>query len=176
MKQKNTNDYFEVLRKIQKKPDASQRQIAEELGFSLGKLNYCIKALHKKGLIKLQNFNRQKNKIGYLRYVITPKGISERTKLTIDFMKRKMREYDELKRELEEKIIMWIVAKVDKKNLFNLKKEFSFKLGEGLQIYSPKILLEKFTKKKLIKKEIEILVIISFAFIINLRAQTQLYP
>ena len=102
MKQKNTNDYFEVLRKIQKKPDASQRQIAEELGFSLGKLNYCIKALHKKGLIKLQNFNKQKNKIGYLRYVITPKGISERTKLTIDFMKRKMREYDELKRELEE--------------------------------------------------------------------------
>ncbi len=52
---------------------------------------------------------------------------------------------------------MWIVAKVDKKNLFNLKKEFSFKLGEGLQIYSPKILLEKFAKKKLIKKEIEIL-------------------
>ena len=62
MKQKNTNDYFEVLRKIQKKPDASQRQIAEELGFSLGKLNYCIKALHKKGLIKLKILISKKTK------------------------------------------------------------------------------------------------------------------
>ena len=95
------NDHFEVLRKIQKNKQASQRELAEELGFSLGKLNYCLKALQKKGLVKLQNFQRQPNKINYLQYIITPKGISERTKLTINFMKRKMREYDELKKELK---------------------------------------------------------------------------
>ena len=72
------------------------------MGFSLGKLNYCLKALKKKGFVKLKNFQKKKNKISYLQYVITPKGISERTKLTISFMKRKMAEYDELKEELEE--------------------------------------------------------------------------
>jgi len=94
-------DHFEILRKIQKKKQTSQRELAEELGFSLGKLNYCLKALQKKGLVKLQNFQKQSNKISYLQYIITPKGIAQRTKLTINFMKRKMREYDELKRELK---------------------------------------------------------------------------
>ena len=98
---KNEQDHFEVLRKIQKKPESSQRELAEELGFSLGKLNYCLKSLQEKGFVKLQNFQKQSNKINYLRYVITPKGISERTKLTINFMKRKMKEYDELKKELK---------------------------------------------------------------------------
>ena len=98
---KNDQDHFEVLRKIRRKPESSQRELAEELGFSLGKLNYCLKYLQKKRLIKLQNFQKQSNKINYLRYVITPKGISERTKLTINFMKRKMKEYDDLKKELE---------------------------------------------------------------------------
>ena len=98
---KNEQDHFEVLRRIQKNPDSSQRELAEVLGFSLGKLNYCLKSLQKKGLVKLQNFQKKTNKINYLRYVITPKGISERTKLTINFMKRKMKEYDELKSELE---------------------------------------------------------------------------
>ncbi len=100
---KNEQDHFEVLRRIQKKPDASQRELAQELGFSLGKLNYCLKALQKKGLVKLKNFQKQSNKINYLQYVITPKGIAERTKLTINFMKRKMREYDDLKKELRKK-------------------------------------------------------------------------
>ena len=94
-------DHFEVLKKIQKTPYSSQRKIANELGFSLGKLNYCLKSLQKKGLIKVQNFKKQKNKIKYLRYVLTPKGISERTKLTINFMKRKMNEYDQLRKELK---------------------------------------------------------------------------
>mgnify|MGYP001488898205 CR=1 FL=1 len=98
---KNEQDHFEVLRRIQKKPDASQRELAQQLGFSLGKLNYCLKALQKKGLVKIQNFQKQSNKINYLQYVITPKGISERTKLTINFMKRKMKEYDELKKEIK---------------------------------------------------------------------------
>ena len=99
---KNSQDHFDVLRRIEKNPESSQRELAEKLGFSLGKLNYCLKALQTKGLVKLENFKKQQNKISYLRYVITPKGISERTKLTINFMKRKMKEYDELKNELED--------------------------------------------------------------------------
>ena len=93
-------DHFDVLRKIQKKPKTTQRELAEELGFSLGKLNYCLKALHAKGLIKIQNFKKNTKKINYV-YVLTPQGIAEKTKLTINFMKRKMNEYDELKKELD---------------------------------------------------------------------------
>ena len=99
---KNNSDQFEVLRKIQKKPNSSQRELAEQLGFSLGKLNYCMKALKSKGFVKINNFKKQKNKLKYVQYVLTPKGISERTRLTIDFMKKKMNEYDQLKKELEE--------------------------------------------------------------------------
>ena len=101
MKNTDNIDHLNVLRKIQMKPNTSQRELAKDLGVSLGKLNYCIKELQKKGLIKLENFQNQTNKISYLQYLITPKGIVERTKLTINFMKRKMREYDELKKELK---------------------------------------------------------------------------
>ena len=94
-------DHFEVLRKIKSKPNSSQRELASELGFSLGKLNYCLKSLKEKGLIKIKNFHKNPNKIGYA-YILTPKGISEKTKLTLNFMKRKMKEYDELKKELDE--------------------------------------------------------------------------
>ena len=83
---KNEIDQFEVLRKIEKVKKFSQRELAQELGFSLGKLNYCLKSLQKKGFVKLKNFQKQPNKIRYLKYVITPKGISERTKLTMNFM------------------------------------------------------------------------------------------
>ena len=86
---KNNQDYFEILRRIEKDPKSSQRELAKQLGFSLGKLNYCLKALQGKGLLKIKNFQKQSNKIKYLRYVITPKGISERTKLTINYMKKK---------------------------------------------------------------------------------------
>ena len=96
---KNEQDHFDVLRKIQKKPESSQRELAEELGFSLGKLNYCLKALQNKGLVKIKNFKKNPQKINYI-YILTPKGISEKTKLTIRFMKRKMQEFDELKKEM----------------------------------------------------------------------------
>ena len=98
---KNFQDYFEILRKINKNPEASQRELAKDIGFSLGKLNYCLKELKKKGLIKINNFKKNKNKIQHIQYVITPKGITERTRLTINFMKKKMKEYDELKKELD---------------------------------------------------------------------------
>ncbi len=95
-------DHFNILRKIQQKPKSSQRDLAGELGFSLGKLNYCLKALKNKGFVKVENFKRNPNKLNYV-YVLTPKGIAEKTKLTLNFMKRKIREYDELKKELKGK-------------------------------------------------------------------------
>ena len=99
---KENEDQFAVLRKIQRKPESTQRELAKDLGFSLGKLNYCLKALKNKGLIKINNFSKNPNKINYI-YVLTPKGIAEKTKLTINFMKRKMREYEELKSEINKK-------------------------------------------------------------------------
>ena len=94
-------DHFNVLRKIQNKPNSTQRELAYELGFSLGKLNYCLKALKQKGLVKISNFKKSKKKINYI-YILTPQGISEKTRLTINFMKVKMQEYDELKQEIKE--------------------------------------------------------------------------
>ena len=93
-------DNLDLLRKISKKPQVSQRKLAGELGFSLGKLNYCLNALKKKGLVKIKNFKNNKNKINYI-YVLTPKGIAQKTQLTLNFMKKKMEEYDELKKEIK---------------------------------------------------------------------------
>ena len=98
----DNQDYLNLLRKIKDKPEFSQRDLANDLGFSLGKLNYCLKALKNKGLIKIRNFRKNPNKINYL-YVLTPKGVVEKTKLTINFMDSKMKEYEELKKELKEK-------------------------------------------------------------------------
>ncbi|MDC3043075.1 MarR family EPS-associated transcriptional regulator [Candidatus Pelagibacter sp.] len=95
-------DQFNLLRQINNRPKLSQRQLAKNLGFSLGKLNYCLKALKNKGLVKIKNFEQNPNKINYI-YVLTPKGISKKTKLTINFMKKKLKEYDELKSEIENK-------------------------------------------------------------------------
>lgn len=99
LKSKNNQDYFEVMRRVGNNPELTQRELAKDLGFSLGKLNYCLKALKDKGFIKIKNFKKNPNKINYF-YILTSKGISEKTKLTISFMKRKMIEYDQLKIEL----------------------------------------------------------------------------
>ena len=95
----NNQDYLNILRKIDKKSNVTQRNMASELGISLGKLNYCLIELKKKGLVKIKNFKKNPNKMMYA-YILTPKGISIKTKLTINFMKRKMKEYEELKKEL----------------------------------------------------------------------------
>ena len=102
-KLRDNQDHFNVMREIQKRPQTSQRDLAQQLGFSLGKLNYCLKALRQKGLIKIKNFEKNPDKLNYI-YVLTPKGISEKAKLTINFMKRKMKEYDELKKEMEKNV------------------------------------------------------------------------
>ena len=97
---KDNQDHLNLLRKIKNKPESSQRKLAEELGFSLGKLNYILNSLKNKGLIKMRNFKQNQNKLNYI-YLLTPKGILTKTKLTMNFMKRKMKEYGELKKELE---------------------------------------------------------------------------
>ncbi len=96
-----SQDLFNILRKINKNKQ-SQRKLANELGFSLGKLNYCLRQLKLKGLVKLSNFSKNPNKLNYA-YVLTPRGISEKTKLTLAFMKRKIEEYEELRKEIEDK-------------------------------------------------------------------------
>ena len=96
---KDNPDHFNVLRTIKNKPKSSQRELAEALGFSLGKLNYCLNALKNKGLVKIKNFKKNPNKINYI-YVLTPKGITAKTQLTLNFMKLKMKEYDELRKEV----------------------------------------------------------------------------
>ncbi len=97
---KNSEDHLKVLTKINTEKKVSQRLLSRELGMSLGKINYCLKELKKKGLIKISNFSKSDQKIKYL-YVLTPKGIKEKTKITIKFMKQKMKEYESLKKELE---------------------------------------------------------------------------
>ena len=91
---------FNILRKLDRKPNSSQREMAKDLGLSVGKINYCLKELRKKGLLKLKNFTNNPNKSNYI-YILTPKGVTKKTKMTINFMKRKMLEYDELKQELK---------------------------------------------------------------------------
>ena len=93
-------EHFNILRKIHKNANLSQRDLSSQLGYSLGKVNYCLESLKQKGLIKINNFRKNPNKSNYL-YILTPKGMSEKTKLTFNFMKRKLNEYDELKKELK---------------------------------------------------------------------------
>ena len=99
MNKNSTTDHFEILRKIGKKPQATQRQLAEELGFSLGKLNYCLRELKIKGYVKIRNFKASKKKASYF-YMLTPSGMTMKKNLIVNFMKIKMREYDELKKEI----------------------------------------------------------------------------
>ena len=99
---RENQDEFNVLRKVDSKPESTQRELAKELGFSVGKLNYCLNALKAKGLVKISNFKNNPNKIGYI-YVLTPKGIKKKVELTLNFMKRKIKEYEELKKEIEKK-------------------------------------------------------------------------
>lgn len=97
---KDAEEQLRIIRKIVNKPESSQRQMAVELGFSLGKLNYCLNELKKKGLIKVNNFKKSKKKLSYF-YSLTPSGFKMKRSLTINFMKQKMKEYDELKVEIK---------------------------------------------------------------------------
>jgi EPS-associated MarR family transcriptional regulator len=91
--------YYRVMRLLEENPDLTQRELADKLGVSVGGLNYCLKALIAKGLVKMQHFSSSKNKFGYV-YVLTPRGIVERAALTSRFLKRKKAEYEALKAEI----------------------------------------------------------------------------
>ena len=90
---------LDLLRKIELNPEYTQRELSQEMDVSLGKVNYCIKKLTEKGWIKLTNFKQNPNKVGYA-YLLTPRGIEEKTKLTFSFLKRKIIEYEILKDEI----------------------------------------------------------------------------
>ena len=92
--------HFRILRILQGNPDLTQRELADQLGMSLGGLNYCIKALIDKGCVKMQNFQNSKNKFKYF-YLLTPQGIAEKVTLTSRLLKRKMKEYEALKVEIK---------------------------------------------------------------------------
>jgi EPS-associated MarR family transcriptional regulator len=92
--------YFRVMRILQENPDITQRELADKLGISVGGLNYCLKALMEKGMVKMKNFAKSKNKFGYV-YVLTSTGAAEKAAITHKFLQRKMDEYEALKVEID---------------------------------------------------------------------------
>lgn len=92
---------YQLLKLLEQNPNLNQRELAKAMGISLGKTNYCLNALIEKGLIKIANFKRSKTKTNYA-YYLTPKGIDEKAKVTMQFLKRKQQEYELLVKELEQ--------------------------------------------------------------------------
>lgn len=92
--------HYHVLKLIEKNPSITQRELASELGVSVGKANYCMKALIDKGWVKASNFKNSNKKLAYF-YILTPSGIEQKAKITVNFLKRKMNDYEELKQEIE---------------------------------------------------------------------------
>jgi len=95
----NKDIHLDLLRKLESNPGYTQRELSQEMGVSLGKVNYCIKKLIEKGAVKLINFSRHNNKLHYI-YHLTPKGIEEKSRLTLTFLKVKIEEYEALKKEI----------------------------------------------------------------------------
>jgi EPS-associated MarR family transcriptional regulator len=91
---------YKLLKSIEENPSQSQRELSKSLGISLGKLNYCLKALMDKGLVKANNFRKNPHKTDYL-YLLTPEGVEEKARVTVRFLKRKMQEYEQIKREIK---------------------------------------------------------------------------
>jgi EPS-associated MarR family transcriptional regulator len=100
-KTQHPDTHYKIMDLIEKNPDITQRQLASKLGISLGSMHYCLKALAHKGWVKAGNFKHNPNKSSYL-YLLTSEGISQKSKLAIDFLKRKKQEYQKLKSEIDE--------------------------------------------------------------------------
>ena len=96
----NKQNKYQLLKSLEQDANLTQRQLSKELGISLGKVNYSLKSLIQKGFVKINNFKNSKHKIQY-SYLLTPRGIEEKTKLTIEFLKTKTKEYEALKKEVE---------------------------------------------------------------------------
>jgi EPS-associated MarR family transcriptional regulator len=96
----NKEIHLDLLRKLEEDPNLTQRQLSKEMGVSLGKINYCMQKLIEKGWIKLSSFSKNANKSNY-KYLLTPKGIDQKTRMTFTFLKIKMNEYEMLKKEIK---------------------------------------------------------------------------
>lgn len=99
IKNKKYLEILYLLKKIESNSKITQRKLAKDLGYSLGKLNYCLKSLKAKGMVKVKNFKKNPRKITYA-YLLTPKGVAEKTKITMRYMKLVSKEYDNLKKDL----------------------------------------------------------------------------
>ena len=110
----NKDIHLDLLRKLELNPEFTQRELSQEMGISLGKVNYCMKKLTEKGWVKLINFSRSSNKLGYM-YLLTPKGIEQKAKLTTLFLKRKLDEFEILKDEISQ-------LKLDKKEMASKRR------------------------------------------------------
>ena len=93
--------HYRMLKMLSKEPNISQRDMAKRMGISLGKMNYCVTELASKGWIKIIRFKSAKNKIPYT-YMLTPKGLEEKARMTLSFLKRKLSEYEEIKKQIRE--------------------------------------------------------------------------
>jgi len=93
--------HFDLLRRLEQNPDCTQRELSSEMGISLGKVNYCLKKLIEKGWVKAKNFHNSNNRSSY-SYLLTPTGIEEKGKLTIEFLQRKIEEYEMLKSKISQ--------------------------------------------------------------------------
>lgn len=93
--------HYRILRLLVQRPDISQRQLSRELGVSLGKTNYCLQALLRKGWIKAENFKNSRNKIAYT-YLLTPEGIDRKARIAVRFLKRKTAEFEAIQQEIEQ--------------------------------------------------------------------------
>jgi len=108
---KNKDIHLDLLRKLDSNPHYTQRELSQEMGISLGKINYCMQKLTEKGWVKLTNFSRSSNKLGYM-YLLTPKGIEQKTRLTTSFLTTKLEEFEILKDEITQ-------LKLDEKEMPN---------------------------------------------------------
>ena len=97
----HTETHLKILKHIELNPNVSQRELAKELGVSVGKVNYCLRSLIDKGFVKASNFKRSTNKLSYL-YLLTPRGIEEKISLTANFLKRKIVEHEKITQEIEQ--------------------------------------------------------------------------
>ena len=111
----NKDIHLDLLRKLEANPEYTQRELSQEMGVSLGKINYCMKKLTEKGWVKLTNFSLNPNKVCYI-YLLTPQGIEQKARLTVTFLKIKMAEYEMLKEEISK-------LKQDAEKLKSLQKQ-----------------------------------------------------
>ena len=117
---------YRLLKILKTDPDLTQREMAQEMGISLGKVNFCLSELAKRGFIKINRFKVSQNKIRYL-YVLTPRGLEEKTRLTLSFLKRKVTEYEEISRQIED-----LAREVEEEQLNDLSADETLEALKGL--------------------------------------------